>query len=123
MTGNCRCSGHRRADQMCAAARALTALEVAIRGRSTAFPCPESIIVHAEAHRAAGLAPFEAGRGENAVEPLTLGLCLHQSRAGYDQDLPDVVGLAPTLDDGGGDAQIFDARVGTGSDEHLVDPN
>ena len=45
--------------------------------------------VHRKAHRAARLAPFEAGIDEDAVEPLGLGLALDQSRARHDQRLPD----------------------------------
>src|SRR3954464_14739994 len=66
---------------MRAAARALPAFEIAVGGRRATLAGLESIGIHAEAHRAAGLAPFEARVAENAVETFLLGLHLHQPRA------------------------------------------
>ena len=43
-----------------------------------------ALAVGGEAHRAAGLAPFEAGVEEDAVQPLGLGLALDALRAGHD---------------------------------------
>src|SRR4051812_38813054 len=51
--------GHRRAHQVRPAALALAALEVAVAGRGAALAGLELVRVHAEAHRAAGLAPVE----------------------------------------------------------------
>src|SRR6185312_7161474 len=80
-----RCGGgHRRTEEMRAAAGTLTALEVAVRGRGAALARREDVRVHAEAHRAACLAPLEAGGGEDAVETLFLGLLLDLGRAGDD---------------------------------------
>ena len=53
--------GHLRADQVGAAAGALAALEVAVRGRGAALALAEDVRVHSQAHRAARLAPLEAG--------------------------------------------------------------
>ena len=44
-------------------------------------PGLEAVVVHAEAHRAARLAPLEAGVAEHLVEAFLLGLRLHQARA------------------------------------------
>src|SRR5258708_31540199 len=52
---------HGRTDQVGAAAGALATFEIAIRRRRAALAGFESIIVHAQAHRAARLAPFESG--------------------------------------------------------------
>src|ERR1700689_4140100 len=72
--------GHGRADEMGAAAAALAALEIGVGGRGAALARLELVGVHGEAHRAAGLAPFEARLEEDAVEPLLLGLVLHGAR-------------------------------------------
>ena len=47
-------------------------------------PGCEDVGVHAQAHRAAGLAPVEAGAAEDLVEALGLGLGLHLLRARHD---------------------------------------
>ena len=51
---------HLRRDEVGAAAIALAALKIAVRGRSAALAGLELIRIHAEAHGAAGFAPFEA---------------------------------------------------------------
>src|SRR5690606_9491114 len=66
--GRRRC--HDRADQVRTTTGALAAFEVAVRGRSAALALAEAVFVHAQAHRAAGVAPFEAGIGEDAVQAL-----------------------------------------------------
>src|SRR5204862_2033915 len=86
---------HRRADQMRAAPRALTALEIAVRGRSTALAGTEPVVVHAEAHRASRLSPLEARSGEDAIQTFALGLRLYRPRPWNDQRQLDVVGFAP----------------------------
>src|SRR5262245_22458299 len=73
---------HRGRHQVRARAGTLPAAEVAVGRRSTAFPRRDQIAVAADAHRAAGLAPFEAGVAENAIEPLLLGLTFDQARTG-----------------------------------------
>src|SRR6185369_12157521 len=69
-------SGHRRAHEMRAAASALTAFEVAVAGGRAALAGLQPIGVHRQAHRAARLAPLEAGRLEDHVQPFPLGLLL-----------------------------------------------
>src|SRR5688500_12260997 len=112
--------GHRRAHQVRAPARALAALEVAVRGGGAALALLEAVGVHAEAHRAARLAPFEAGVAEDAVEPFALGLLLDQPGTGNHQGKLDVGSNAAAAHYGGCSAQILDARVGARADEHLV---
>src|SRR3989442_14547136 len=75
--------GHRRADEMRAAARALAAFEIAVGGRGATLARIEPIGIHAQAHRAAGLAPLEADVAKDAVQPLALGLGLHQPGAAH----------------------------------------
>ena len=73
VAGDRRRRGELRADQVRAAAASLPALEVAVRGRGAALAVREHVGIHAEAHRAAGAAPLEAGVEEDPVEPFLLG--------------------------------------------------
>ena len=66
--------GHDRRQQMRAPEPPLTALEVAVRGRGAALLRLQLVGVHAEAHGAAGLAPFKARILEDLVEPFRLRL-------------------------------------------------
>src|SRR5437867_2205678 len=59
---------HRGTDEMRAAAAALPAFEIAVRRRRAALAGFEPVVVHREAHRASGLAPFETGVAENPVQ-------------------------------------------------------
>ena len=79
---------HRRAHEQRPTGRAaLTALEIAVRRRGADLPAFEPVGVHRQAHRAAGAAPFEAGLGENLVQPLGLGRPAHRLRARHDERL------------------------------------
>src|SRR5690606_29777219 len=81
VAGNrCRCC-HGRRHQMGAALEALTAFEVAVRGRRAALIRLKAVVVHGKAHGAARLAPVKAGLDEDLVETLGLGLCLNQTGA------------------------------------------
>src|SRR5581483_238631 len=115
--------GHRRADEVRAPARALTALEVAVRRGRAALARLEPVRIHRETHRATGLAPLEAGFEEYLVEPFTFSLRFHEPRAGHDHRQPDVrCHAAPELlHDVRGRADVFDTRVRARADEHLVD--
>src|SRR5688572_30909491 len=70
---------HRRAHEVSAPSVALPPLEVAIRSRRAALARLEAVGVHREAHRAARLAPLEAGVAKDAIEAFALGLRFHQS--------------------------------------------
>src|SRR6059058_4307677 len=69
-----RCRCHRRADQVGAATGTLAALKVAVAGGGAALAGLEAVGVHRQAHRAAGLAPFEARSLKDQVEAFALGL-------------------------------------------------
>src|SRR5258706_11957354 len=84
MPGNCRRRRHCRRHQVGAAFKSLAALEIAVRGRGAALFRLELVGVHRKAHRAARLAPLEAGLDENLVEALGFRLLLHNARARYD---------------------------------------
>src|SRR5215204_6778686 len=68
------CGGHLGRDEVGAPAAALAPLEVAVRRGGAALARAQDVRVHAQAHRAAGRAPVEPGRGEDVVEALPLGL-------------------------------------------------
>src|SRR5213594_2163771 len=70
MAGDRRRCGHLRAHKMGPAAGALTALEIAVRSRSTPLARIEPVRVHAQAHRTPGLPPFEPGVLEDPVTTL-----------------------------------------------------
>src|SRR6266404_5216382 len=83
-SGDGRRSRHRRAGKVGASARPLPADEIAVRGGDAALSGRDRVAVHRQAHRAAGLAPFEAGLEEDSVQPLSLGLPLDVLRARHD---------------------------------------
>src|SRR6266849_11144177 len=111
---------HGRRHQMRAAFIALAALEITVRGRGAAFAGLELVGIHGEAHRAAGLAPVEAGLDEYLVQALGLGLLLHQAGAGYDHRT-DVAIDRLVVRDARDVAEVFDARVGARSNEYPID--
>src|SRR6267143_653797 len=82
--GNRRHRGHGWRHQMGAALKSLTALEIAVRGRSAALFRRQLVGVHRQTHRAARLAPLEAGLDEDLVEALGFRLFLHDARARHD---------------------------------------
>ena len=81
-------------------------------------PGRHQVAVHADAHRAAGLAPLEARALEDHVEAFRLGLRLHQPGAGHDHRRDH---RAASVGELRGDAQVLDAAVGAGADEDAVD--
>src|SRR6516165_2843295 len=79
MTGNSGRGRHCWRDQVGPPAAALPALEVAVGRRCTTLSGRQLVGVHGQAHRAAGLAPLKARRGEDAIQTLLLGLRLDHS--------------------------------------------
>src|SRR3546814_12966539 len=67
--------------------------EVAVRGRGGALAGLQPVAVLRDAHRAAGMHPFEPCLGEDAVEALSFRCPLHRSRAESGQRRHD--GAAP----------------------------
>src|SRR5690349_22725415 len=74
---------HRRAQEMGAGPLSLPSDEIAIGRGGAAVTRGHQIAVHADAHRTAGLAPFESGAAEDAVQPLGFGLGFHQAGTGH----------------------------------------
>src|SRR5581483_11100451 len=103
---------------MRARAGALPAAEIAVSRRGAALAGRDEIAVDADAHRAAGVGPFEAGIAEDAVEAFFLRLPFHRRGAGRDQ-ARHFAG-APR-EHGCGGAQILEARIGAGADKDAVD--
>src|ERR1039457_969847 len=62
------------AHQMGASFAALTPFEVPVAGGGAALRGRQNVRIHAQAHRASGLAPLGASLDENAIQPLALGL-------------------------------------------------
>ena len=112
--------GHSRRDKMRASARSLPPLEVPVAGRGATFARLQHIRVHREAHAAAGFPPFESGVEENPVQPFLLGLLLDETGTGH-HDRVHGPGDPLAFRHGGCEAQILDARIRAGPDEHLVD--
>src|SRR5262249_23590354 len=101
---------------MRASAVALAALEVAVARRGTALAGLQLIGVHAEAHGAARLAPFEPGGAKDLVEPFGLGLLLHEPRARYDHGVREIAGDLLAGHDLGDLPQVLDAPIGARAD-------
>mmetsp|Transcript_6636 Transcript_6636/g.18888 ORF Transcript_6636/g.18888 Transcript_6636/m.18888 type:complete len:388 (+) Transcript_6636:1400-2563(+) len=103
--------GHGRGHEVRAAAVALAALEVAVRGGRAALLGLEPVRVHGEAHGAAGLAEIEAGVREDLVEAFSDGLGLDEAGARHHHG-DDAVGHLAALGHGGGGTDVLNARVG-----------
>ncbi len=109
-------------DQVGAPARALAALEVAVRGRGAALARREDVRVHARGTSSSPRSRHsKPARAEDLVEALRLGLRLDllRSRARPSRAPPSAT-LRP-VDDRGGRAQVLDARVRAGADEDAVE--
>src|SRR4051794_26232066 len=106
---------------MRSSAGALPAFEIAVRRGSAAFTRLEAVVVHRQAHRAARLAPLEAGCREEFVQPLRFGLPFDGARARDYQRQLDVRGQLAPFDHRGRRAQILDTRIGARTDEYFVD--
>src|SRR5579872_3909443 len=105
---------------MGAPVRPLPAFEIAVRGRGAPLAALEPIVVHRHAHRATGIAPFDARGAEHPVEPLRLRLQADCRRAGHD-DRRDIGRDAPSDQNGGGLSKVLQPAIGAGSDEDAVD--
>src|SRR5215471_19608402 len=84
MAGDGRGCCHLRGDEVRAPAIALSTLEIAVRGGGAPLARLELVGVHAKTHGTPGLPPLKSGRHEDLVEPLRLGLLLHETRPRHD---------------------------------------
>src|SRR5690242_20182902 len=113
---------HRGADQVRASALALASFKVAIRGARAALARLQDVGVHAQAHAASGLAPFETSRGEYAIESELFRLMLDLLRSRHHHRVHSLRDFLAAYDFRRC-TQIADARVGARSDEHAIDPD
>src|SRR3954449_8892667 len=99
--------GHLGGHEGRAPAATLPALEVAVRRARAALAGVQRVLVHAEAHGAAGGAPLEARGEEHLVQALLLGLAADLLGAGNDHGADVRVDLL-AVEHGGGGAQVAD---------------
>src|SRR5690242_18490810 len=104
---------------MGATAKALPSFEVAVRCRGASLTGFQLVGIHRETHRAAWLAPVEAGRFEDPVEALGFGLQFHKARSGHYHGV-DARSHPLACDHARHGPQIFDAPVRAGSDEYAI---
>src|SRR5713226_3851693 len=120
VAGDSRRGGHRRANQVGPAALALPTLKVAVRRARAAFAGLQDVGVHAQAHAAASLTPFEASVGEHAVEALLLGGHFDLVRTRNDHGSNSRVNTL-AADHVGSGAQVFEAGVGARANENPIE--
>ena len=113
------CGGHLWAYKVCASAPSLAALKVAVAGRSATLARRKNIWVHAQAHGAAWLAPFETSRAENEIEALGFSLFLHGLRA-WNHHRANLCRNLVSVSDASCCAQIFDTPIGARANENAV---
>ena len=95
---------------MGASLEALTAFEVAVRGRGASLARLQPVVVHRQAHGAARLPPLETGLDEDLVEAFGFRLFLDQARTRNDHRADMFAHLA-ALGDGSGGTQVLDAAI------------
>ena len=93
--------------------------KVTVGGGDGALPLGHNAHVAAQAGAAGGGGDGAAGLNEGLNEALFHGL-EHDILGGRNHDAAHVVGYLLALHDGGGGAQVADAAVGAGADDHLV---
>src|SRR5262245_46475406 len=98
--------------------RSLTAAEIAIGGRCTAFSRLHYVAVDPNAHGTARVRPFKPCLAEDTVKAFFLCLTFNGrgTRRYQSGHLADTAG-----ENRRGRAQVFDARVGAGADEDTID--
>src|SRR5690242_19904911 len=115
--------GHDRAYQVRAAALALTAFEIAVRRAGAALAGRQDVVVHTNAHAASGVAPFETGVSQDAIETLSFRFGLDHARAGHDQGRFQGARDVLAANDSRDGAEILKARIGARTDEDAVHGN
>src|SRR6185369_12284927 len=84
MSGDGGGGGHCGTDQMRATAASLSSFKIPIAGRSAAFARFQDVGIHAETHRATGLAPLKAGVKKDSIQPFVFRYALYILRSGHD---------------------------------------
>src|SRR5687767_7927425 len=118
--GDGRGRSHRWAHQMSASRTALPSFEIAIGRRRTSLTRPEYVIVHREAHGTSRLAPFESRGDQLRGYAFCFCLIAYRTRTRHDHGAYTRID-STTTGDPGDLTQIFDARIGAGTDEDTID--
>ena len=98
----------------------MTAFEVAVGGRDAKLAGGYLVVVHGETGRAARLTNLESCFTKHLVEPFLANLLVNCPRAGNEPG-NDVGCLLTPLDDAGKGPEVFNAAVGAGTEEDVVD--
>src|SRR5688572_6166467 len=101
---------------MGAAAAALAPLEIAVGRGGAALAGSEHIRVHAEAHRAAGVAPLESRLAKHAIQSFLLRLRFDALRSGHHHRAYARRHM-PAAHDARRGAEILDPGVGARAEE------
>src|SRR5207244_1294835 len=120
VSGDGRRRRDRGRDEVRASTWTLTTLEVPVRRRRAALAGPEHIGIHAEAHRAARVAPLEARFAEDAIESFPLRVRLDAHRTGHDEGAQPGPNLA-AANDLARETEVLEPGVRTRPDEHGID--
>src|SRR5512135_3157676 len=115
-----RCRSDERTRQHRAHARTLPALEIAVARADDELARLADVAVHAQAHRAAGFAPFGAGGAEDFVQAFAFGVALDLLGARHDEHAHLRRNLV-SAQHVGRRTQVRQARVRATAEEHDVD--
>mmetsp|Transcript_1696 Transcript_1696/g.4480 ORF Transcript_1696/g.4480 Transcript_1696/m.4480 type:complete len:285 (+) Transcript_1696:937-1791(+) len=116
-----RSGSHSRGDEVRAPATPLPPLEVTVRSRGAPLACHKLVLVHGQAHGAAGFTPLKARRLEDDIEALLLSHLLHNPGARHDKCRCDGGGHFLPVYDRSHSPQVLDTSVGARADEDLVE--
>src|SRR5580704_16565820 len=115
-SGDCGRRHRRWARQVRTRFRSLPALEIPVGRADHALPQPETFASCIKTHRAAGLAPFEAGGLEDEIQALLLREPLDRRRS-WNADRAHAWRHLAILEDCRRAAQIAQSAVGAGADK------
>src|ERR1700730_15840602 len=79
--------GRQRTDQQRSRSFSLTTFKIAIAGADRIMPGGDCVAIHAQTHRAAGLAPVSACRLESLCQSRRLGLIFDLLRSGHNEQV------------------------------------
>src|SRR5215471_1468090 len=115
--------GHDRANEMRAAVAPLAALEITVGGAGAAFVRRQYVGIHADAHAAARIAPFESGLRKDLVEAFFFSSGFDAAGAGNDEGLFDIFRDLLAGHELRCGAEIVQTRICAGADEDAVHGN
>ena len=83
----------------------------------------QTIGIHGQTHGTAWLPPFEIGGNKNFIQTFRFRLLFDQTGPRHTQHLLDGVGFTTTLNHSCRLAQIFDTRIGAGTNKDFIHPD